>query len=216
MLMPQNARDTALALRRLKKRLPRDFKVSLGILYPSGREKGEHLFGSREAMEQALTDIAFEAGEIIEAPRPAPLMFRREGCDCAMGENINVRSDGSLFPCFKMEEPIGHIRRLSIGDALQELNSKPHPASELETCRDCALNTLCGGGCRSDNFLCSGSGEPVCGPWRVRVISELLAEDCTRVVSWSVRHLHAEAKRRGIDVPDVLPEIGISRHCIDA
>ena len=132
-----------------------------------------------------------------------------------MGLNLNVRSDGYLFCCFKMEEPIGHIRNVSIGEALDRIRSHPQPASGLQTCRACALNTLCGGGCRSDNFLYSGTGEPLCGPWRVRVVSELLAEECTGVVSWSVSHLYAQAKRRGIDVPYALPKIGISRHCID-
>lgn len=213
MLMPQNAGEMAREFSRLKKRLPRNFKVSIGVLYLSGREKGEHLFASNEALEQALTDISFEAGEYIEAPMPTPIIPRRDGCDCAVGMNLNVRSDGSLFPCFKMEERIGHLSERSIAEAIRYIRDNPHPASSLQTCKDCPLRTLCGGGCRSDNFLYTGSGEPLCAPWRVRVLSEMLAEDRTEVVHWSVGHLYAEAKRRNIPVPDSLPETLPSRHC---
>jgi hypothetical protein len=115
----------------------------------------------------------------------------------------------------RVEELVGHIGDLSVGEALRRLRDDPHPASGLETCRPCALNTLYGGGCRSDNFLYTGTGEPLCGPWRVRVLSELLAEECVGAVHWSVPHLYAEARRRGIDVPPSLPAIGPSRHCID-
>ncbi|MBN2802428.1 MAG: radical SAM protein [Deltaproteobacteria bacterium] len=215
MLMPQNASDMALAFNSLKKRVPEQFKISLGILYLSGREKGVHLFDSRHSMEQALTDIAFGAGEIIEAAHSQPVMSRRDGCDCAIGMNLNIRSDGSLFPCFKMEERIGHISELGVTDALKKIRDNPHPAYNLKTCRNCPLNTLCGGGCRSDNFLFTGTEEPLCGSWRVQVLGELLAEDCVSAVNWSLPHLHAEALRRGIDAPETLKQVQQSRHCIE-
>jgi radical SAM protein with 4Fe4S-binding SPASM domain len=215
MLMPQNAKEMSMEFRRLKKQLPCNFKVSIGVLYLSGREKGEHLFPSNEALEQALTDISFEAGEQIDAPVPSPVIPRRDGCDCAVGLNLNVRSDGSLFPCFKMEERIGHISELSVEEALKYIRDNSHPATGLKTCKNCPLNTICGGGCRSDNFLHTGSGEPLCAPWRVRVLSEMLADDRIEVVNWSVNHLYAEAKKRDIPVPDSLPETFASRHCLD-
>ncbi|MBN2341168.1 MAG: radical SAM protein [Deltaproteobacteria bacterium] len=215
MLMPQNAEEMSQEFRILKKRLPSHFKISIGVLYLSGREKGEHLFFSNDELEQALTDISFEAGENIDAPLPSPVMPRRDGCDCAVGYNLNVRSDGSLFSCFKMEERIGHISTLSIKEALAHLRENPHPASSLQTCKNCPLQSLCGGGCRSDNFLYTGSGEPYCAPWRVRVVSEMLAEDRIEVVNWSVGHLYAEAQKRNISVPNSLPPTLPSRHCLE-
>jgi hypothetical protein len=79
----------------------------------------------------------------------------------------------------------------------------------LDRCRDCALATLCGGGCRSDNLRWTGSGEePACGPWRVRVLCELLAEDRVTALEWPSVHLLAEARRRGIPAPDRLVPFG--------
>ena len=82
--------------------------------------------------------------------------------------------------------------------------------------RDCALATLCGGGCRSENLLYSGDPDvPPCGPWRVRVVSELLAEDRVTALEWPVAFLLAEARARGIETPeDVVPR-QTSRHMTD-
>ncbi len=215
MLMPQNAEATASDLHEFKKRLPDGCTVTLGVLYASGRETGEHLFSRRAALEEALTRIAFESGVAIRGTKASPTTFWRDGCDCAVGLNLHVRSDGALFSCFKMEEQVAHISQRGIGEALESIKRNPAPASGLKTCRDCPLNTICGGGCRSENFLYTGTGEPLCGPWRVRVTSELLAEDMTDAINWSVPQLFNEAKFRGLDGGAELPNLRLSRHCVD-
>jgi radical SAM protein with 4Fe4S-binding SPASM domain len=177
--------------------------VALGVLYRSGREEGEHLFGSASELEDALDRIAFAAGEWIAAPERKPLAYRREGCTCAIGDHLNVRSDGALFTCFKMEEPVGHLRREGFDATLADVRAHPHPASSLRRCVTCPLATLCGGGCRSENLLYTGDpDDPVCGPWRVRVISELLAEDRVTALDWPVHYLVHEAEVRGIPVDE--------------
>jgi radical SAM protein with 4Fe4S-binding SPASM domain len=213
MVLPEQVAAVAQGFYSLRKRLPPDTPIALGILYLSGRETGQHMFRTRGDLEDALDRIAFEAGELISAPRTAPVSHRREGCGCAMGNHLHVRSDGRLFNCFKMEERVGDLATDDFVATARRVRENPHPARSLETCADCALATLCGGGCRSDNLLYTGDADvPACGPWRVRVISELLAEERVTAVDWPVHHLLAEARRRGIDAPGRLEPVRASRH----
>jgi len=203
MLVPQHIAEVAEHLPGLRRRLPPGTTVALGVLYRSGREEGEHLFTHAAELEDALDRIAFAAGEWIAAPERQPLAYRREGCTCAIGDHLNVRSDGALFTCFKMEEPVGHLRREGFEATLADVRAHPHPAASLRRCVACPLATLCGGGCRSENYLYTGDpDDPVCGPWRVRVISELLAEDRVTALDWPVHYLVREAEVRGIAVDE--------------
>jgi radical SAM protein with 4Fe4S-binding SPASM domain len=216
MLLPGHVATVAENLAALRKLLPSGTKVTLGVLYLSGRETGDHLFGSRAELEAALDRVAFEAGERIAATPPSPLAERREGCSCALGQHLHVRSDGSLFTCFKMEEKVGDLGAERFADALAAVRGQPHPAVQLARCADCALNTLCGGGCRSENLQFTGSPEePICGPWRVRVMSELLAEDRPSAMEWPAGHLLREAQARGIEAPQTLAPVVPSRHLLD-
>ena len=203
MLIPQHVAAVAEHLPALRRRLPPGTPVALGVLYRSGREEGEHLFASAAELEDALDRIAFAAGEWIAAPERQPVAYRREGCACAVGDHLNVRSDGGLFTCFKMEEPVGHLRREGFEATLADVRAHPHPAASLRRCADCPLATLCGGGCRSENYLYTGDpDEPACGPWRIRVICELLAEDRVTALDWPVHYLVREAEGRGIPVDE--------------
>lgn len=216
MLLPDEADTVAENLHVLRRKLPADTKIALGVLYLSGRETGEHLFRTRTDLETALDSIAFGAGEVIAAPETSPVAQRREGCTCALGHHLHVRSDGSLFTCFKMEERVGHLSDRPFIDALTDRKHREHPTSALPMCLDCPLATLCGGGCRSENLQYTGGAEtPVCGPWRVRVLSELLAEDRVTALEWPAPHLISEAKARGIDCPQSLVPSIESRHLID-
>ncbi|MBI5486959.1 MAG: radical SAM protein [Deltaproteobacteria bacterium] len=216
MLLPAHVGTVAENLADLRRRLPPATKVTLGVLYLSGRETGTNLFGSRADLEAALDRVAFEAGERIAATAPSPVAERREGCSCALGHHLHVRSDGSLFTCFKMEEKVGDLGVECFADALAAVRSRPHPAVELARCADCALNTLCGGGCRSENLQYTGDPEvPVCGPWRVRVLSELLAEDRPSAMEWPAPHLLSEARARGLEAPEALVPVVPSRHLLD-
>jgi radical SAM protein with 4Fe4S-binding SPASM domain len=216
MLFPQHVDEVAGEFHRLRGRLPTGIRIALGIAYLSGRESGQHVFPSRYELEQALDRIAFEAGETISAVQSSPLAHRREGCGCALGHHLHLRSDGTLFPCFKMEEKVGHLRVEGFEASLRKNRANPHPAAALPMCRACALATLCGAGCRSDNYLYTTDGDlPLCDTWRVRVVSELLADDWVSALDWPIHHLLAEAHRRGIEAPvEVIPR-GISRHCVD-
>jgi len=216
MLLPEDVDALVADLPALRRRLPPDTTLTFGVIYRGGRETGDHIFDSAAALEAALDRVAFEAGEAIPAPEPSPLAFRREGCDCVLGQSINVRSDGALFGCFKMEERLGHLDRLSIGEAVRQLREAPQRATSLPRCADCPLATLCGGGCRSENLLLTGvADEPVCDTWRVRVLCELLAEDRVAALHWPTEHLLAEAHRRGISAPAALTPQRPSTHLAD-
>lgn len=216
MLLPDQIEDVAEHLGELRKLLPPGTPIALGIPYLAGREKGTHLFASRPQLEQALDRIAFDAGETIPATQTKPVTNRREGCSCALGHHLHVRSDGTLFTCFKMEERVGHLRTMSFAEGLRRLQETAKPASKLAFCCDCPLNTLCGGGCRSENVQYTGDGDiPVCGPWRVQVLCEMLAEDRVAALEWPAPHLLAEARARGIEAPSSLRPVIPSRHLID-
>lgn len=216
MLYPDHIDEISETLPELRKLLPPQTRIALGVLYLSGREQGEHLFVSRSELERALDRIAFEAGETIAAPQLSPLADRREGCTCALGHHLHVRSDGALFTCFKMEEQVGDLARQEFAATLRELRSKARPVDTLPYCQDCALSTLCGGGCRTENLQYTGDAdEPICGPWRVAVLSELLAEDGASALEWPATHLLAEAQLRGIEAPEELTPVVPSRHLID-
>jgi radical SAM protein with 4Fe4S-binding SPASM domain len=213
MLVPADVEAVAESFNELKRSLPEGFPLALGVMYLGGRERGEHIFESAEDLERALDLITFTAGETIPAPRPSPLACRREGCSCALGHHLHVRSDGALFPCFKMEEMVGSLETTGFGRAYEANRTNPHPARRLEVCRECALNTLCGGGCRSENLLYTGDPDvPLCDDWRVSVISELLADDRPDAMEWPLAHLAAEARRRGIPAPEMLVPVRQSRH----
>jgi radical SAM protein with 4Fe4S-binding SPASM domain len=216
MLMPQHVDAISRELPELTKRLPPGTRIALGVLYMGGRETGEHLFRSGTELEEALDRVAFEAGVAIAVSRTSPLAHRREGCACALGKHLHVRSDGALFNCFKMEEKVGQLDTVGFEAAAKSVREHPRYARDSWTCADCALATLCGGGCRSDSLLYTGNpDEPPCGPWRVRVLSELLAEDRVMAVEWPVSFLLQEARLRGIETPIELLPRHVSRHLME-
>jgi len=216
MLMPQNAAAVAKDWQGLRRQLPEGTPVTLGVLYRAGREVGEHLFPTADGLEEALNDIAFGAGERVAKAERKPVTHRREGCGCALGNHLHVRSDGALFTCFKMEERVGHLGDADFVQAVHRMRQTPHPTRALDLCRDCALRTLCGGGCRAENYLYTGDADtPICGDWRVQVVAELLADEQVDAVDWPAHHLHKEALRRGIDAPAELSPIRQSSHLLD-
>lgn len=216
MLLPQDVDRVADKLFALRQRLPSGTRIALGVLYHSGREQGRHLFESRAQLEDALDRIAFEGGEVVSAAERSPVAPRREGCTCALGYHLHLRSDGALFTCFKMEERVGHLAEEPFAVSLADLQQRSRPVSTLPLCADCALATLCGGGCRSENLQFTGDAdEPVCGPWRVQVLCELLAEEQVAALKWPAAHLLAEAHARGIEAPEELEPVIVSRHLID-
>ena len=48
----------------------------------------------------------------------------------------------------------------------------------------------------------------------MRVLSELLAEDCVSALAWPAVHLMSEARRRGIEAPEPAPPKHASLHVL--
>lgn len=209
MLFPEAVDGAAEGLPGLRDLLPPDTAVQFGILYRAGREQGAHLFGSRRDLEKSLDRIAFEAGEVIPGELRQPLASRRDGCACALGHSLHVRSDGGLFACFKMVEQVGSLSEDSFANWARKVQAHPRPARSLPYCAGCPLVSLCGGGCRTENLELTGDPEqPLCGEWRVRLCAELLAEDRPYALEWPAEHLLAEAHARGIAAPSRCARLG--------
>jgi radical SAM protein with 4Fe4S-binding SPASM domain len=202
MVFPQTVSDIARHFDEFQTMLPRGTVVSFGIAYCGGREQGAHMFDTRKDLEAAMDRIALESGTAIPPPARSPTAPRREACRCAFGHDMHIRSDGMMFNCFKMEEPLGIYPQMSLEAAWRLAKTRCTPAPLLDACETCPLATLCGGGCRSENILYTKKGDvPMCGPWRKQVISEMLAEDNVKVLEWPTLYLVNEAKRRGLDAP---------------
>ncbi|MDD5307851.1 MAG: radical SAM protein [Deltaproteobacteria bacterium] len=202
MLFPETVDDTIRHLPAFREMLPESTPLTFGIAFCGGRELGQHMFPSRTHLEAALDRISLEAGQAIPCCLPSPVSHRREACRCAFGHDMHVRSDGLLFNCFKMEEPLGSIREEPLGVVWRRAQTDCRPATRLPACSGCALATLCGGGCRSENILYTGKADqPLCGPWRVRILSELLADDRVSALEWPTMYLINEARARGLEAP---------------
>jgi sulfatase maturation enzyme AslB (radical SAM superfamily) len=115
-----------------------------------------------------------------------------------------------------MEEAVGHLHDGPFAARLRARATRARPTSTMAFCAPCPLRTLCGGGCRSENLQLTGDPEqPLCGPWRVEVLAELLSEDRTSALEWQATHLAAEARSRGIAAPERFEPARPSRHLID-
>lgn len=184
-----------------RRSLAEDAKISLGFLYPCGRETGEHVYANEDDCERILDDLTFLGGVSIPAPKISPVTNRRLGCMCIEHENLYIRSDGGVFSCFKMVEQFGHISE-GMKNVIERRRKTAHKASEIAMCRSCPFVSLCAGGCRADNMILERSVRaPICGKWRVRFLAEMLFEDRPYVMDWSVPHQLEEAKKRGIETP---------------
>lgn len=201
MLSAPDAQANVDAFADFRRSLAEDAKISLGFLYPCGRETGEHVFRDEDECERILDDLTFLGGVSIPAPSVSSLTNRRLGCTCIEHENLYIRSDGGVFSCFKMVEQFGDISE-GIKNVIARRRKTPHKAAELAMCRACPFVSLCAGGCRADNMILERSVRaPICGAWRVRLLAEMLFEDRPYVMDWSVPHQLEEAKKRGLETP---------------
>ena len=191
--MPANVE----AFSEFRRSLPKGFKYSFCTMYYGGREKGKHIFSNHDEKENALDDLSFEGGVSLAAPESEPVTHRRKGCVCTTDEQIFVRSDGAVFPCFRLVGQIGHISE-GLRTIVERRRQTPLPM-DLEPCRSCPFVQLCAGGCFADRWLYQQAyKEPVCGPWRKKLIAEMLYEDKPYVLEWDILLLLAEARKRGL------------------
>ena len=184
-----------------RRALPSDLKITLGILYPCGREQGEHTFKDDQLQEEVLDAIAFEGGVTVPALEISPLTNRRKACQCVENNNIYIRCDGSIFSCFKLVECFGHISE-GLKNVMERRKKTATMAVDLPMCHSCPFVSLCASGCRADNIILSGSTKaPICGKWRRQLIAEMLFEDKAYVFDWHIQYQLAEARKRGIETP---------------
>ena len=204
MLSAPDAQANIDAFADFRRAIPDEISISLGILYPCGREKGEHVFLAEDELESVFDKIAFEGGVSIPAPQISPVTKRRKACQCIEHENMYIRSDGTIFSCFKLVEPFGHISE-GLETVMARRKKCAVLAKDLPLCRNCPFVSLCASGCRADNLIYEESVRaPICGKWRKQLIAEMLFEDKPFVFDWPIPHQMAEAKKRGIPTPQFI------------
>ena len=177
--------------------LPPKLKIQFCEMYNGGREKGSHVFVTNDDMEKACDDLTFEGGMYIPGSSPSPVTCRKKGCHCIGDEQLYIRSDGAIFPCYRLVGQIGHI-----SEGLKEVVYRRRRASlpvDVEPCRSCPFIYLCACGCHADRLIYQQSHqEPICGPWRKKLIAEMLFEDRPDVLEWRILTLFAEARKRNL------------------
>ena len=185
--------------------LPPDIEVRVGFAHLGGRAQREHVFHSQLEQFTTLRRLGEAVGTELCITTRSPRL-PRDGSACALGRRLHVRSDGALFTCHRMlGNAVGHVADSSFDELLCGTSIFAKPAHTLATCRDCPFVRLCAGGCRAENFINTADRDvPLCGPWRVQVLAELLAVGRTDALDWPVTHLVTEARRRGIEVPERL------------
>ncbi len=198
--IPLSAPDTQAnceALTQFRRALPPELKYQFCIMYLGGREKGQHVFSTHDAFENALDDLCFEGGIYLAGAETSSVACRRKGCTCTNDEQLFVRSDGTIFSCFKLVGELGHLSE-GLKTVVNRRRKTPHFV-DLEPCRSCPFIYLCAGGCLSDRLIYEKTHqEPVCGPWRKKLMAEMLFENKIFVFEWDILHLLAEARRRGL------------------
>ena len=182
-----------------RRAIPEPIPILLGMIYTCGREKGDHVFESVQEQESVVDDICFEGGLSLKGLKPSPVTYRRNGCSCVDDENLYIQSDGEVFECVKLKGRIGHISEGM--KTIVERRRKTALSNQVEPCRSCPFVYLCACGCLADRIVFQEThSEPFCGPWRKQVIAEALFEDKPYILEWSILHLMAEARRRGIKI----------------
>jgi radical SAM protein with 4Fe4S-binding SPASM domain len=133
--------------------------VSPSLFIPSSEENLELL----PKLEDYLSAIT-EANEVVDsflgADKMAVLKFhgipgRQYQCGAAAGE-ISIGPDGSVYPCQALQKDEfkgGNVKQMKLKDIFYTspvLNKVRHcTVDTIETCRDCEIRYLCGGGCRA-------------------------------------------------------------------
>ncbi len=202
MMSAPDSRKNIEGFANFRRSIPEPARISIGLIYPCGREHGEHIFTSRDETEAMLDDVAFEGGVSIPGPKCETVTHRRNACSCVENENIFVRSDGNIFSCFKMVECFGNIHD-GIKTVLEKRRKSAVMAAELPLCKDCPFVHLCASGCRADNIILTGNTKaPICGPWRQKLLAEMLFENKPFVLDWSIPEQMTEARKRGFNPPD--------------
>ena len=181
-----------------RRSIPNDVDLFFAKMYSGGREKGHLVYQSSDDEEAALDDLVFEGGTCIQIEKQSPVTYRRKGCACIDNHYLCIQSDGAVFSCFRLVEPIGHISE-GLQTIVDRREKTPLPMA-LEPCRSCPFVNLCACGCRSDaHIFQSLHHKPICGKWRKRLVAEMLFEDRPYIFDWPLLYLMAEAHKRGLD-----------------
>lgn len=91
-----------------------------------------------------------------------PGLPRRFSCGAGTGE-IGISANGDVFPCHNLQLPEFYCGNIAETDLKTILDNSPimkrfydMRVEEIDTCSNCNVRSVCGGGCRALANLCSG------------------------------------------------------------
>ncbi len=138
-------------------------------------------FGSLVPRGEVLEDMGravFETGkaspvDVLDLPVGSSLAVRRN-CGAACN-TLSVGADGAVYPCHMLHYPelaVGNIfsdDAQYIANALRSHKLANMSVRDIEACRPCAYQHVCGGGCRARAYAEAGSlaaADPYCAMTR--------------------------------------------------
>jgi len=150
-------------------------------------------------------------GDKISLLRFHGIPNRQYQCGAAAGE-ISIGPDGSVYPCQALQKPefnAGNIKQKDLGEIYRNSpllrRVRSCTVDAIETCRDCDVKYLCGGGCRSLAYSLYGTidcfNEYSCEYLRTLAIGMLWNATCVPIDQ--IRKLEEEI---GAAAPGAIPE----------
>lgn len=149
------------------------WSLFLSRLTPAGKATMEHYL-EPEAYN-ALVDRCHQAYIEVTKTRGRPSFpfFFQAACtpynrvllnsrrsDCGIGSLvISIDASGDVYPCPLLQVPefkIGNLRETPVAELVQRAGTgfEDLAVDHLDTCRDCYVKHLCGGGCRALAYYC--------------------------------------------------------------
>ncbi len=139
------------------------------------------------ALERAKRRAIRHMGIIAQTPedtgRKRPFLFyplyrearkaviRKRWVNCGAGRgSLLIDPYGNAYPCVELRQPdfqFGNISDKSLSDlaTLAQQWEDTICVDSIETCKDCSVRYICGGGCRAQAFICTGQingKDPMC------------------------------------------------------
>lgn len=158
-LMPCNNRDLERNLANLLSPFGSKFEVRVGRAFLMGRADSSCTFGddwkgAAVALQRILNSL-YDTG--LYKPRESFPNIRQ--CSCGYGTTIAVGSTGEVYGCSIESHPYGNVRTHAFADLAEKVQATRDniAVDRVQGCCTCELRYACGGSCRVNNVLRTGS-----------------------------------------------------------
>lgn len=151
--------------------------IALDLLRPLGRAGVNNILPPEPAIMEESVRASLHRAEEIACPGGNPVRFRevdrlkwqlgsrlarRHYCHATTGQSFAVMPGGDIYPCSSLADLpdfyLGNIieKDFSLPAGLSRLPFWRREVIDLEGCRDCPDNWLCGGGCPARAYAFTG------------------------------------------------------------